>query len=50
MTAKAPVKKSTARRTRQIYRWLCVQGDDRKPITNVSVSSYFQGQNNVCVR
>lgn len=51
MTAGAPVKKSTARRTWWIYRWLYVQGDDGKAITNVSVSFYFHGQNNlwVCV-
>lgn len=49
MTARAPLKKSTAWITRWIYRWLYVQGDDGKPITNVSVSSYFQGQNNLCV-
>lgn len=48
MTAKAPVKESTARRMQRIYRWLFVQGDVRKPITNVSVSSYFQAQNNMC--
>lgn len=49
MTARAPVKKSTAQGTRWIYRWLYVQGDDGEPITNVSVSSYFQGQNHLCV-
>ena len=49
MTAGAPVKKSTARRTWWIYRWLYVQGDDEKAITNVSVSFCFHGQNNLCV-
>lgn len=43
MTVRAPVKKSTALRTRWIYRWLYVQWDDGNPITNVSVSYYFQG-------
>lgn len=34
--------------TRRLCRWLYEQRDDGKPITNVSVSSYFRGQNNLC--
>lgn len=52
LTVGAPVEKSTARRTRWIYRWLYVHWDDGKPITNVSVSYYFQGLwiKTLCVR
>lgn len=42
-------KEHSAQGTRWVYRWLYVQGDDGEPITNVSVSSYFQGQNHLCV-
>lgn len=31
-----------------LCRWFYEQRDDGKPITNVSVSSYFQGQNHLC--
>lgn len=34
--------------TQRLCRWLYEQSDDGKPITNVSVSSYFRGQNNLC--
>lgn len=37
MTARAPVRKSTARKTRWICRWLYVHGDDGKNISNVPV-------------
>lgn len=50
MTAKSTCEKEhSAQGTRWVYRWLYVQGDDGEPITNVSVSSYFQGQNHLCV-
>lgn len=48
-TAGAPAKREAHRGgTRRLCRWLYEQRDDGKPITNVSVSSYFRGQNNLC--
>lgn len=49
MTAEHLWKRAARGETLWVYRWLYLQRDDGEPITNISVSSYFQGQNNLCV-
>lgn len=50
MTARAPVRKSTAQGTRWIYRWLYVQGDDGKSITNACIILFPGTKPFVCVK